>query len=323
MSRFTIIPRTILLILLLSSSQLLWSQGFLLPSTSTVYCASWRQALQSVLPPAALSDSLIIDYTETYYDFNCSAEGFKGYFSPSRWEVVSKYGDSGVDVTGAPDVVSVEGADSTRLKIASAGEEGLALRIVLPADGYLFFNLVKIGSSNLPTLSEGEIELRLNGKLLDFHHLADGSVYTPLLPKDGTFELRLPAQADFLWSNFKLSTNAPGVIERVYQTKHRKVVQLITLEKAALTEVVFPRPDYGQLWPFLDKDGNTLTTHDQFLLYPDNDQFDLNWQDKTDVLEGEPWLKRHWHIVDPCSNNEIRYDQWWEPLNEFDLSGRF
>jgi hypothetical protein len=282
------------------------------PMVSSAYCARWTQAV--VLPPANLRDSIILRFEDEYFALGCKHEGFTGYFAAGRWSAKMLNGDGGVDVTGAPNVVSVEGADSTRLKITNPGSEDLALRIVLPADGYLFFKLVKVGGSNFPSPTTTGFRLLVDDRPTEAHQLDDGSVYSPALRRGEDLTLILPAGASYQWSELTYICEAPGVIERTYYTPTSEIKQLISLEKASLTDIQLPQTTLGEQWPYLDRDGDPMTTNDQFPLNPDNDQFSLDWEDKEALRQGEPWVMRQWHIVDLCGQNEMRVQQWWQPL---------
>ena len=281
------------------------------PMVSSVYCAHWTQAV--VLPPANLRDSIILRFEDEYFALGCKHEGFKGYFAVERWSARLINGDGGVDVTGAPNVVSVEGADSTRLKINNPTGKDIALRIVLPADGYLFFKLVKVGGSNFSSTATG-LRLLVDNQPAQAHQLEDGSVYSPALHRGENLTLVLPADATYQWSELTYLSEAPGVIERTYFTPNSEIKQLISLEKASLTDIQLPQTNLGEQWPYLDRDGDPMTTSDQYTLNPDNDQFSLDWEDKTALRQGEPWVMRQWHIVDLCAQNEMRVQQWWQPL---------
>ena len=88
-----------------------------------------------------------LSYRERYDDLGCGASGFTGYFEPSRWMVSKIYGDGGVDVTGAPNALLVEGADNT---LVSATPGGVTrIHILIPADGIVAFDWRSIGGSNL------------------------------------------------------------------------------------------------------------------------------------------------------------------------------
>ena len=64
-------------------------------------------------------------------DFGCGEYGFEGYFAPDNWCVTTTNGDGGVDVTGAPNSVLVEGANSSLFNVTP--RYITKFKIVIPA----------------------------------------------------------------------------------------------------------------------------------------------------------------------------------------------
>ncbi|MDX1666295.1 MAG: hypothetical protein R3350_03655 [Saprospiraceae bacterium] len=84
-------------------------------------------------------------YTEKYFSLKSRGSDFENYFQPANWQVIKKYGDGGVDVTGAPNTILVEGANT--VKVEAAPRRLTVVKIVIPAEGYVAFDWSKVGGS--------------------------------------------------------------------------------------------------------------------------------------------------------------------------------
>ncbi|RMG77502.1 MAG: hypothetical protein D6714_19695, partial [Bacteroidetes bacterium] len=292
--------------------------------------------------PAALGGATATDncsavvsltHEDEIIDLGCGMQGFQGYFEPSNWTVQTTNGDGGVDVTGAPDSVLVEGANASPFKVTP--RYITRFKIVMPSEGYIRFDWRSFGGSNF---NEDAFYVTINGVCiqLSFNDVQSGSWESWLLqPGDVlSFEQASDGNNDMvrtMISNFQFLTTAQKIIHRTWSATDewgntRTRLQVITLERATLADVFMP-PNYDDLqlpaltcganthpditgWPFLDEDQDPTTTADQFAIQNGDCTFSLTYEDQSvPTCEGSELLLREWTILNDCTGeilNEVQ-----------------
>ncbi|MEO1258085.1 MAG: hypothetical protein AAFZ15_04785 [Bacteroidota bacterium] len=280
------------------------------------------------------SSTVSVTHADSLISFGCGYTGFAGYFDPSNWDVcLINNGDGGVDVTGAPDNILVEGASNSPL--STSPKYITKFKIAIPTEGYVSFDWSSFGGSSFDpqgfylTINNWCIQLTTDS-------VQSGSYTTGLLhPGDIlSFEQLSDGDADAihtLISNFQFHTLAWKVIHRTWsatdeQGNTRLFTQVITQERAALSQVQFP-PDRdgvaapmltcgamadlsqtGQ--PFIDEDGDLNTTNDQYELDNGECAFNVAYGDQNiATCEGSELVLRKWTIVDDCSSQIVEHTQ--------------
>lgn len=274
-----------------------------------------------------------ISFEDEHYSLDCTMEGLQGYFAPRNWQVeqeILREGDGGVDVTGAPDAQLVEGADGALAFAAPGGI--LRLRRVIPAEGYMAFDLVKVGSSIYfsPTTT-----VYINGEMAQ--RVAPGSdelsYFSSLLMVGDTLEIHIENDATSVETiylrNFSFFSNASGVTIREWtalDTEGRSVSarQFIVFTTPSLADVrfpgdlptVIPDPEIPHTLgiPYLDRDGDPKTLDDQFSLQQGQCSFELDYWDEPILQDDENLLLRHWTITDVCGQNTLEEKQLFRVL---------
>ena len=275
-------------------------------------------ASPSVIAPCGAVSSL--SFEDTYYELSPDARGFSGYFEASRWQ--KNNGDGGVDVTGAPNSISVEGADIAQVAVVPG--YAVILEVIVPAEGYATFDWKNIGGSNL--LMKVNEQTRLLG--------SKGTYRSPLLQIGDklTFQFDNTSQqeAAVKISRFRFLTNAVAVVERVWTASDNagntsSSTQLITIERPSVSNIVFPEHIDNNLnpvfpsgdpkepffsgFPMMDIDGNPETLHDQYPLSEQDCFFKVSWEDRSSQENGVPVLVRHWTVTDLLGGNILEYAQ--------------
>ena len=288
------------------------------------------------------SNAVTVAHADSLISFGCGYTGFAGYFDPSNWDVcLINNGDGGVDVTGAPDNILVEGASNSPL--STSPKYITKYKIAIPTEGYVSFDWSSFGGSSFDpqgfylTINNWCIQLTTDS-------VQSGSYTTGLLyPGDIlSFEQVSDGDADAihtLISNFQFHTLAWKVIHRTWSATDeygntRLFTQVVTQERAALSQVQFP-PDRdgvaapmlpcgamadlsqtGQ--PFIDEDGNLNTTNDQYALDNGECAFNVTFTDQDiTTCEGSEMVLRKWTIVDDCSSQILEHTQI---IQLFDIS---
>ncbi|HFA47951.1 MAG TPA: hypothetical protein ENJ95_02910 [Bacteroidetes bacterium] len=280
------------------------------------------------------SSNITVTHRDTTLDFGCGYTGFAGYFDPSNWNIcLPNNGDGGVDVTGAPNSILVEGAGNS--------PQGAYLRyvtrfkIVVPTEGFVSFDWSSFGGSSFN--SEG-FYLTINNWCVQItNDTVQGGSYTTGLLQPGdilSFEQASDGGPDFissLVSNFHFHTLAWRVINREWSATDesgntRHYTQVITQNRAQLSQVVFP-PDRdgtaspmlscgamadlsltGQ--PYIDEDGDPGTTNDQYTLDNGECAFNLGFTDQEiATCEGSSLVLRKWSVVDECTSQVLEHTQ--------------
>lgn len=279
------------------------------------------------------SSNIIVSHQDSIIDFGCGYTGFAGYFDPSNWdECLINNGDGGVDVTGAPDSILVEGASNSD---PSGPKYITKYKIVIPTEGYISFDWSSFGGSSFD--NEG-FYLTINNWCIQLttDSIQSGSYTTGLLyPGDIlSFEQMSEGDADAIHtfvSNFHFHTLAWRVVHRTWSATDeygntRFYTQTVTQNRAQLSEVIFP-PDHdgvaapilscGDLadpgmtgQPFIDEDNDLNTTSDQYLLDDGECAFSVTFSDQNiATCEGSELVLRKWVIIDDCSFDTLEHTQ--------------
>ena len=288
---------------------------------------------EEVVPPIVYAPDNVITYLtyqDQYFRLGCAVSGFTEYFAPSRWAALKINGDGGVDVTGAPNSILVEGAN--RASVIATPRSAASYRIAIPAEGYVSFDWGYIGGSNLlnqqfwievnGVRAESMAEGHTAGSFFS-NQLFSGDILSfNIVSEDKGFEIQL--------SNFEFFSNAIGVIERQWEAGAKNgqqghFTQWVSVKKPDFTQVIFPgncdgisypliesgasiEPEWTG-YPVIDEDGSIATTHDQYPLTDDGCAFSLKWEDEVLPDNGNCIVFRHWIISDYCGDNVQDYTQ--------------
>jgi len=258
------------------------------------------------------------------YELGCTSRGFTGYFALSRWEGAQEQSDDGVDVTGAPNSVLVEGANSASIIVLPGSEASLG--IVLPADGFITFDWGYIGGSHFYNQA---FTIYINDRPVDrlsVDRMAGTYTSTGLEAGD---KLRFEASAaekgfEVQLHQFEFLTNANAVVAREWGVHTAdglsdSQTQWIAIEKPDFSQLLFPLHFDGSQQPMLqdgrislpaatgypavDTDGDWATTHDQVLLDEERYGLQATWEDEM-VYDGQRCvIYRHWTVRDLCGDN--------------------
>ncbi len=285
-----------------------------------------RSALSSIGQPKinhTCGSSVEVHSDEQYHMLGCLSEGFTNYFAIDRWTVAKIKGDGGVDVTGAPNSMLVEGANIAQSKVPANGL--LQFNIAIPAEGFITFDWRNIGGSNLfvgtQTNTDEPVWEETDNNYFSMP-LSAGDQLVIYLPADD----QTPAESlNHYISNFKFLTNSMGVVVRHWEATDEAgneghFTQYISIEKASLAQLFFPAATQTnkkaahatpQLtgFPVLDLDGNLGTTGDQYLLEEKDDVFDLTWTDELIQNKDGFFLQRTWAVEDWCSGSTLQRTQ--------------
>ena len=294
-------------------------------------------SVASVGEPSATdncSSVVTLTHQDSVIDFGCGYTGFSGYFDPGNWQIcLPSTGDGGVDVTGAPGQVSVEGADS--YPQASSPPQVTRFKIEIPTEGFVSFDWNSIGGPNFD--NEG-FYLTINNWCVQLtNDSVQGGSYTTGLLQPGdilSFEQKSDGDAasvNTTVSNFHFHTAAWKVIHRIWTATDefgntRQETQVITLNRATLSQVHFP-PDRDGIsapmldcggaadlgitgLPFIDEDGDLGTTDDQFDLQTGDCMLSYLFEDQVIMTcEGSELIIREWTVVDDCTSQILEHTQ--------------
>jgi hypothetical protein len=296
----------------------------------TVSCQEEWQAPPPVLS-YPLSDSITYTFEDQYFPLSCQSQGWQGYFAWSNWTYATRQGDGGVDVTGAPNSVLVEGANSASILLTPGSQA--AYELAIPADGFVRFDWSYVGGSSF---SNSTFQVLINNETVQgmdsgrysntfsssFLNTGDTLMFIAQAAERG-FEIRL--------SNFEFLSNALGVVERKWTAMSEGAIpistfhQLITVEKPAIPNIVFPEsydgleapildnPDEADPahtgYPVIDTDGDQATKHDQIDLGKEVCSFLATWYDETLFENGLCIIFRNWTVRDLCGQNRYHATQ--------------
>lgn len=257
---------------------------------------------------------------DQYHMLGCQAEGLTNYFALDRWSIAKIKGDGGVDVTGAPNSMLVEGANIAQSEVPTNGM--MRFQIAIPAEGFITFDWRNIGGSNLFGWQVNEEQIEWNPQ--------PTNVFSDPLVAGDLLSLYIPSeQADSTLTeyvtNFQFLTNAMGVLIREWTAtdslgKLAQFTQYVSLDKTSLAQVFFPPSTQTKQkaakatpqltgFPVIDLDSNLGTTDDQYQLQEKDDVFDLSWQDELIQNKDGFFLQRTWTIEDWCSGSSLQKTQ--------------
>lgn len=304
------------------------------PQHQTFYCLE-KFSAENVSQPLIYSSCGPIQSTafqDEYLDLGCSSNGFTGYFMTPNWQSSKIKGDGGVDVTGAPNSILVEGANNALVSVVAGSL--VQHSIVIPAEGYLTFDWSYIGGSNL---FSSTFSLLINDQIIPLANAAttSGNHFSELLQAGDQVSFKLnnlngKENLTFKVEGFQFLTNAIGVTRRKWTAvdamgNNTNFTQLITFERATLTDVIFPNDWDGLKGPFLnqkssslpantgypviDKDGNPNTTADQYYLNESDCAFEVKWIDDQYQDGSNQLIHRQWIITDWCSGSIMEETQ--------------
>ncbi|MBK8565597.1 MAG: HYR domain-containing protein [Saprospiraceae bacterium] len=281
------------------------------------------------------ASQITFSHQDTVLDFGCGYTGFAGYFAPNNWDICyASNGDGGVDVTGAPNSVLVEGANSS--SSISTPSYVTKFKIVIPAVGYVTFDWSSVGGSSFTTeafyFTINNWCIRLSSDQVQ------SGTYTSALLQPGdvlSFEQASNGGANAnntTISNFHFTTLAWKVIQRKWSATDAygnvgTKVQTITLNRATLAQIRFPANRDGVAAPmlacsanstdpnitgrpFIDEDGNLNTTADQYSVENGECFFNLSFTDQSiPTCQGSEVILRKWVVLDNCTNNFVEHTQ--------------
>lgn len=292
--------------------------AFLIGVHPTVNC---QEEIPLVPPVSASTAAQDLRFQDQYFPIGCNHSGFQGYFAWDRWSYsTAKYGDAGVDVTGAPNSVLVEGAN--RASIILPPHSGAAYELAIPAEGFVQLDWGYVGGSSFST--SASFQILVNGSPVDMlREERDGGRYFSAVLDAGDL-LRFEAQSgahgfEIRLGNFEFYSNAIGVIAREWQGHQAYFTQLISIEKPDFSQIIFPphydgfhapvidHPDFASPevagYPVIDKDGLLDTTYDQLALKGESCSYQSSWEDELLYENGLCIIFRKWTVRDLCGQN--------------------
>ncbi|MBK9016671.1 MAG: HYR domain-containing protein [Saprospiraceae bacterium] len=295
----------------------------------------------TALDPPSVTDNcspvgnITLSHQDTVIDFGCGYTGFAGYFDPSNWNIcLTSNGDGGVDVTGAPNSVLVEGANSS--PISNTSSYVTRFKIVIPTEGYVSFDWSSFGGSSFS--NEG-FYLTINNWCIRLSNdTTQAGTYTTGLLHPGdvlSFEQTSNGSSNAnstIVSNFHFSTLAWRVIQRKWTATDEwgntaTKVQTITLNRTQLSQVHFPPNRDGVQAPmlpcgsnatdpsvtgspFIDEDGNLATATDQYAVDNGDCFFNLAHTDQViPTCGGSVLILRKWTVIDDCTGQFAEHTQ--------------
>lgn len=269
--------------------------------------------LRAIPSPIALKDmkdAAALMVLDKRYDLGCNASDFVGYFDPSRWMDTRIKSAGGVDVTGAPGQLLVEGTNDYPVVVADRRAPRFTVK--MPSSGYVTFNWNDFGGSlSNPTalavfVNNRQIAVE-TGKVLVFMQAGE--------------ELHLQVNANatkpLLIQNFAFQSDLAYLITREWVNEQRQTIasQYIAVEKPNMGDIRFPRntpvnksiqPEYTG-YPVLDTDGNSKTLDDQIILAGTFHGIQVSFEDKIDAEQHR--ILRTWTINDTCGANVLSHTQ--------------
>ncbi len=266
-----------------------------------------------------------VSYKDQYWELGCSgANGLRGYFAPEQWIIHTD--DDGVDVTGAPNDILVEGANSAAVNVAAG--RTVSLGFTVPAEGFIRFDWSKFGGSNFI------FSIAINHHTRPCTEGQSGYYFSdPLRPGDD-FRLRITAEpgtkARLELQSFSFLTSATGLTVRHWEAvdehgNRAGAKQFITRIRPSLTDVIFPENCDGNersaLYsgdpispaatgvPVFDFDGTPLTTTDQRPVDAVNCHYAMTYTDHCEREDDHCVIRRRWRIEDLCQGTTIEETQ--------------
>jgi hypothetical protein len=288
----------------------------------SIYCLDETPAAELTAPETSGAVKSLV-YEERFIDLGCRNKGFTGYFSPSEWTVSKIYGDGGVDVTGAPNALSVEGAGNAMVNVLSGGRT--RMQIPVPTNGMIAFDWRNVGGSNL---FSDEFRVLVNDRAFSpiRHTQAGGRFRCPVRSGDQLILEFTPRHSTAIQiDQFRLLGSATAVIQRRWTATDEKghsneFTQFISIEQPNISDIIFPpsthiTPDPQAAdpsitgYPYIDRDGDPATTGDRHFLVGNSCQFDVDYTDDLQQTPQGIFLYRHWIVSDECGGNTMEETQ--------------
>ncbi len=259
-----------------------------------------------------------LDYVDEYFDLGCHVNGFDGWFKKDNWIQSKIKGDGGVDVTGAPNALLVEGANKALVEVMPGSTTSLT--VVVPADGFITFDWSIVGGSNLSlTVRAGESTV-IPDRYFVSQSLKAGDTFSLLF--QSTFQGRIEL------SNFQFLSNINTLIQRTWKAKDEsgqqsEAVQFIGVKGIEASQILMPldintsktayrdeipSPELSG-YPIFDKDGDWITSDDQISLQGKSCSVKMSWSDKVDAQTDKTIISRKWVIEQGCGRNTIIHTQ--------------
>lgn len=292
------------------------------------------EALGEPLVSDNCSSTIALSHQDSLVEFGCDFSGFTGYFEPSNWTVcTTNNGDGGVDVTGAPNSILVEGTSNSPQ--TSSPCYVTSFSIVIPTEGYVSFDWSSFGGSSF-NFEAFYLTINNHSVQLTNDSIQSGSFTTELLYPGDVLSFDQTSDGDSnvintLISNFYFQTSAWQVIRRQWTAvdewnNSAAQTQFITIKRTQLSQVVFP-PDLDGVQapllpcdagidpqdtglPFVDLDGDLSTLNDQFPVGNSNCFFTMEYQDQEEpACEGSELTLRKWIVTDECTGISLEHEQ--------------
>lgn len=269
--------------------------------------------LRAIPSPFALKDmkeTSALMVLDKRYDLGCNASDFVGYFDPSRWMDTRIKSAGGVDVTGAPGQLLVEGTNDYPVVVADRRAPHFTVK--MPSNGYVTFNWNDFGGSlSNPTalavfVNNRQIAVE-TGKVMVFLQAGE----------ELHLQVNATANKAVFVHDFSFQSDLAYLLTREWVNEQRQVVasQYIAVEKPNMGDIRFPRPtqisksiqpEYTG-YPILDADGNSQTTDDQIILSGTFNGIQVSYEDKVDAEQHR--ILRTWTINDTCGANVLSHTQ--------------
>jgi hypothetical protein len=262
-----------------------------------------------------------LNYEDEYVDLGCHVNGLTGWFQKDNWIQSKIKGDGGVDVTGAPNALLVEGANKALVEVVPGSITSLT--VVVPADGFITFDWSIVGGSNLSlTVRAGESTV-VPDRYFVSQSLKAGDSFSLLF--QSTFEDQ-PGQIEL--ANFQFLTNINTLIHRTWMARDEagrqsKAAQFIGVEGIKADQILMPldintsKSVYKEDiplpektgYPIFDRDGDWVTSDDQLSLQGKSCSVKMSWSDQTETQEDKILISRKWVIEQGCGRNTIIHTQ--------------
>ncbi len=258
-----------------------------------------------------------LSYVDEYFEIGCHVKGFDNWFQKDNWIQSKIKGDGGVDVTGAPNALLVEGANKALVEVMPGSMTSLT--VVVPADGFITFDWSIVGGSNLSfTVRAGESTI-IPDRYFVSQSLKAGDTFTLLF--QSTFQ---DQQGIIELSNFQFLSNVRTVIQRIWSAtdengNYSEATQFIGIKGIEADQILMPldvdasKASYRQEipspeqtgFPIFDRDGDWATSDDQISLQGKSCPVKMSWVDDVKKMENEIIIKRKWTIEQGCGRNTI------------------
>ncbi len=269
-----------------------------------------------------------LDFTDEVFELGCHVNGFEGWFKKDNWIQSKIKGDGGVDVTGAPNALLVEGANKALVEVIPGSTT--ALTVVVPADGFITFDWSIVGGSNLSlTVRAGE-SVMIPDRYFVSQSLKAGDTFSLLF--QSTFE-DLAGRIEL--TNFQFLSDATTVIKRVWTAVDQRGhtaegIQFLNIKGIDAEQILMPMdveisdkayreeipsPELTG-FPVFDNDADWNTPDDQVNLQDKSCSLKISWTDQVDRLNEFTVIYRKWTIEQGCGRNIITYTQEIKLLRE-------